>query len=124
MEKSHAALVEDLADRGLLDQTLVINTGEFGRTPKVNGGGGRDHWPSLCNCARGGGIKGGQVMEPATVTAAGLQISPCHPQTCWQRVALPRHRSRGRVARSAQPALCPDDRTASGRAFRLAGIEK
>jgi len=57
-----AALVTDLADRGLLDETLVIAMGEFGRTPKVNTGRGRDHWPRVFSVAMaGGGIRGGQV---------------------------------------------------------------
>jgi len=57
-----AALVTDLADRGLLDETLVIAMGEFGRTPKVNTARGRDHWPRVFSIAlAGGGIRGGQV---------------------------------------------------------------
>jgi uncharacterized protein (DUF1501 family) len=51
-----------LADRGLLDETLVIAMGEFGRTPKVNTARGRDHWPRVFSVAMaGGGIRGGQV---------------------------------------------------------------
>ena len=58
-----AALVSDLADRGLLDETLVIAMGEFGRTPKVNTARGRDHWPRVFSIAlAGGGIRGGQVF--------------------------------------------------------------
>src|SRR5262245_40970675 len=57
-----AALVSDLADRGLLNETLVIAMGEFGRTPKVNTGRGRDHWPRVFSVVMaGGGIRGGQV---------------------------------------------------------------
>jgi Protein of unknown function (DUF1501) len=57
-----AALVSDLADRGLLDATLVIAMGEFGRTPKVNTARGRDHWPRVFSVAMaGGGIRGSQV---------------------------------------------------------------
>ncbi len=58
-----AALVGDLAERGLLDETLVVAMGEFGRTPKVNAQGGRDHWPRAFSVAlAGGGIAGGQVV--------------------------------------------------------------
>jgi hypothetical protein len=58
-----AALVGDLADRGLLDETLVVAMGEFGRTPKINTQGGRDHWPRVFSVAlAGGGVKGGQVV--------------------------------------------------------------
>ncbi len=58
-----AALVSDLSDRGMLDETLVIAMGEFGRTPKVNTQKGRDHWPRAFSVAlAGGGIRGGQVL--------------------------------------------------------------
>jgi hypothetical protein len=58
-----SALVSDLHDRGLLDQTLVIAMGEFGRTPKLNSRGGRDHWPRVFSVVlAGGGVKGGQVI--------------------------------------------------------------
>jgi len=57
-----AALVSDMADRGLLNETLVIAMGEFGRTPKVNTARGRDHWPRVFSVAMaGGGIRGGQL---------------------------------------------------------------
>ena len=56
------ALLEDLEDRGLLDETLVIAVGEFGRTPKINSKGGRDHWgPVFSFAMAGAGISGGQV---------------------------------------------------------------
>ena len=63
MEQAYAALLDDLEDRGLLDTTLVVWMGEFGRTPKINDKGGRDHWPD-CNSIvlAGGGIQGGQVV--------------------------------------------------------------
>jgi len=58
-----AALVGDLKERGMLERTLVIWTGEFGRTPKINPNTGRDHFPRAFNVAlAGGGIKGGQVI--------------------------------------------------------------
>ena len=57
-----AALINDLSDRGLLDSTLVIAMGEFGRTPKINGTGGRDHWPFCYSVVlAGGGVRGGTV---------------------------------------------------------------
>lgn len=58
-----SALVEDLDERGLLDETLVVAIGEFGRTPKINAKGGRDHWGSVFSFAMAGaGISGGQVF--------------------------------------------------------------
>jgi len=57
-----SALLEDLDQRGLLEETLVVAVGEFGRTPKINGKAGRDHWGSVFSCAlAGAGISGGQV---------------------------------------------------------------
>jgi uncharacterized protein (DUF1501 family) len=63
LDKAWAALMGDLKDRGLLDSTLIIWMGEFGRTPKINGNKGRDHWPnSWATVLAGGGIKGGQAV--------------------------------------------------------------
>ncbi len=57
-----SALIEDLDQRGLLDETLVVAVGEFGRTPKINTRAGRDHWGSVFSCAlAGAGISGGQI---------------------------------------------------------------
>ena len=62
-DNAYASLLEDLASRGLLDNTLVIAMGEFGRTPKINPAGGRDHWPQCWTIAMaGGGVKGGQAI--------------------------------------------------------------
>lgn len=63
MDRAFAALIEDLKDRGLLDTTLVVMMGEFGRTPKLNSRSGRDHWPRAgFVCMAGGGVSGGQVI--------------------------------------------------------------
>ncbi len=62
MDLAYSALLEDLHQRGLLDETLVVWMGEFGRTPKINGAGGRDHWGHVYSVAlAGGGVRGGQV---------------------------------------------------------------
>ena len=61
-----SAFIGDLADRGMLDKTLLVITGDFGRTPKVNKKGGRDHWAPLCTLAfAGGGLPGGAVIGKA-----------------------------------------------------------
>jgi hypothetical protein len=61
-DQAFAALIRDLAGRGMLDSTLVLVTTEFGRTPKVNGTGGRDHYPKVFSIVlAGGGIKQGYV---------------------------------------------------------------
>jgi len=63
LDKALSAFLDDLQDRGLLEKTLVVVTGDFGRTPKINKNGGRDHWANLCTLAFfGGGIRGGQVI--------------------------------------------------------------
>jgi hypothetical protein len=70
-DAAFSSLVEDLADRGLLDETLVIMMGEFGRTPRFNKDGGRDHWPFCYSLVlAGGGIRGGQVYRSSDKMAA------------------------------------------------------
>ncbi|NBO93765.1 MAG: DUF1501 domain-containing protein [Planctomycetia bacterium] len=70
-DRCFSALIEDLEVRGLLDETLVIWFGEFGRTPKFNGNGGRDHWGHCFSLAlAGGGIKGGVVYGASDKHAA------------------------------------------------------
>ncbi|MCH2372197.1 MAG: DUF1501 domain-containing protein, partial [Pirellulales bacterium] len=61
-DRAYSALITDLKHQGMLDDTLVMVMGEFGRTPKVNANGGRDHWPRVFSIAlAGGGISGSQV---------------------------------------------------------------
>jgi hypothetical protein len=76
--------MDDLADRGLLEETLVVVIGEFGRTPKINVNGGRDHWGHVFSFAMAGaGIRGGQVIGasdkdgayPATVPITGGDLT-------------------------------------------------
>src|SRR5207248_8232662 len=63
LDAGWAALMDDLKDKGLLDSTLIVWMGEFGRTPKINGQKGRDHWAnSWSTVLAGGGIKGGQAF--------------------------------------------------------------
>jgi len=63
MDSAYSALLEDLSQRGLLDDTLVVWVGEFGRSPKINGAAGRDHWGYVFSGAlAGGGVRGGQVL--------------------------------------------------------------
>jgi len=70
-DKAFAGLIRDLDERGLFDSTLVMVTSEFGRTPKVNAGGGRDHWPRVFSIVMaGGGIKQGQVYGASDGLAA------------------------------------------------------
>lgn len=62
-DQAYSALLEDLVDRGMLGNTLVCNLAEFGRTPRVNPAGGRDHWPQCWSVYfAGGGVQGGRVV--------------------------------------------------------------
>lgn len=79
-EKALCALLDDLSERGMLDSTLVIWMGDFGRTPKINSDGGRDHWPP-CNSIilAGGGIRGGQVVGESDEIGAYPITRPVTP---------------------------------------------
>src|SRR5690606_39210131 len=72
--------VEDLAERGMLDETLVIATAEFGRTPKINAKSGRDHWPWVYSIAMAGaGVQAGTVYGASDASAAYPTANPHSP---------------------------------------------
>lgn len=76
-----SALLTDLDARGLLDTTLVVAVGEFGRTPKLNANGGRDHWAGCWSAlVAGGGVKGGRVVGASDATASEPADRPVTPQ--------------------------------------------
>jgi hypothetical protein len=80
-DAAFAALVQDLSDRGLLDETLVVMLGEFGRTPRFNAAGGRDHWPNCFSAiVAGGGIRGGLVYGASDSSGAFVRDNPVTPQ--------------------------------------------
>lgn len=114
MDQAFAGLVADLDERGMLESTLVINTGEFGRTPRVNKDGGRDHWPNVYSAVlAGGGIQGGitygesdrhgaEVSEkgvsPADLLATMWEkLGIDHNQFIYDRLKRPHRISDGRV---------------------------
>ena len=79
MDRAFSALIEDLGERGRLDETLIAWTGEFGRTPKVNKKAGRDHWGSVYSTVlAGGGIRGGQVYGSSDKIAGYPADNPVH----------------------------------------------
>jgi hypothetical protein len=81
MDLAYSALLEDLALRGLLDSTLVVWMGEFGRTPKINANAGRDHWGPVFSAAlAGGGVKGGQLIGSSDKNAAYPKDGRQQPQ--------------------------------------------
>ena len=124
-DRAFAALVSDLDQRGLLGQTLVLATAEFGRTPKVNAAGGRDHWPWVYSVAlAGGGAAAGSVYGASDRIAA----YPTRTRTTrptWPPPSTTCSASRPRPPpRPDQPAARPghgaeDRRTARLRARRI-----
>jgi len=79
-DHAFSSLIEDLKQRGLLQNTLVMATGEFGRTPKVNPAGGRDHWPGCwTGIFAGGGIRGGQVIGASDAIGGFPKDRPVSP---------------------------------------------
>ena len=79
-DQGFSALVEDLESRGLLESTLVVAMGEFGRTPKINGNAGRDHWPDCFTAVlAGGGTIGGSLHGASDRLAAFPSVDPCTP---------------------------------------------
>ncbi|MFM9010656.1 MAG: DUF1501 domain-containing protein [Planctomycetota bacterium] len=94
MDRGFAALVADLAARGLLERTLVVNTGEFGRTPTINKDAGRDHWPNVYSAVlAGGGVRGGVVLGASDSKGAEPADAPVSPAdllaTVYDRLGIP-----------------------------------
>jgi uncharacterized protein (DUF1501 family) len=94
LDQGMGALLEDLATRGMLEDTLVVLATEFGRTPDINGGDGRDHYPKAFTCLMaGGGVKGGQIY--GKTDAEGREIAenkvevPDFNATIGQALGLP-----------------------------------
>ncbi len=116
MDQAYSALVEDLSIRGMLDETLVVCMGEFGRSPKINPAGGRDHWGYVYSLAlAGAGIRGGQVfgasdkigghpkdgrVQPQDLTATIFHCLGFRPETeIHDTLGRPLPISRGEVIR-------------------------
>jgi hypothetical protein len=95
-DAAFASLIEDLSERGLLDETLVVMMGEFGRTPRFNAAGGRDHWPNCFSLVlAGGGIRGGQVLGSSDRIGGNPTSNPVSPQdlmaTLYDRLGVDPH---------------------------------
>src|SRR5262245_4193695 len=89
-----ATFLEDVKNRGLNDEILLVISGEFGRTPRINGSAGRDHWAPLSTLAlAGGGLKMGQVIGESTAKAEVPKTTPISPQdlmaTAFHVLGLP-----------------------------------
>jgi hypothetical protein len=92
-DQAFAALIRDLSDRNLLDSTMVCIASEFGRTPKINGNAGRDHWPKVFSVIlAGGGIKQGIVYGSSNATASEPEENPLNVQdwatTIYDRMGI------------------------------------
>ena len=111
-DQAFAALVDDLAARGLLDETLVVCMAEFGRTPKFNGRAGRDHWGPVFSVAlAGGGIRGGMVYGASDAQGAYPKDGRVLPQdlhaTIYHLLGIPKRR---RNPRQPRPPAAGDAR--------------
>jgi uncharacterized protein (DUF1501 family) len=96
LDRTLATLISDLAERGLLENTIVYCAGEFGRTPKVNRTAGRDHWSrSMAVLLAGGGFKKGFVYGSTTEDGMAANLDPCTPDdiaaTIFQQLGLDPH---------------------------------
>ncbi|HZT82700.1 MAG TPA: DUF1501 domain-containing protein, partial [Gemmataceae bacterium] len=81
LDPAWGTLMEDLQDRGLLDSTLIVWMGEFGRTPKINRQNGRDHFPNAWSTVlAGGGIKGGQAVGRTSKDGMAVEERPVSTQ--------------------------------------------
>ena len=80
VDRSLSALIDDLDQRGRLDETLILCLGEFGRTPKINANAGRDHWgPCSTTLVAGGGLRTGQVIGASDKIGAYPVTEPILP---------------------------------------------
>lgn len=80
-DQAFAALIKDLERQGILDDTLVMVSSEFGRTPKINKDAGRDHWPKVFSVAlAGGGLKKGYIHGASNATSSEPELDPVGPE--------------------------------------------
>ncbi len=94
LDRAIGTLIEDLADRGMLDDVLVYCVGEFGRTPRINGDAGRDHWAdSFSVMLAGGGVKGGTVVGASEKWGGSVYERPVSPldllATVYELLGIP-----------------------------------
>ncbi len=97
LDRALSGLIGDLQSRGLLDETIIVCAGEFGRTPRINVSAGRDHWSrSMAMLLAGGGFRGGSVHGSTDPHGMAPATDPCSPDdiaaTIFQRLGIgPRH---------------------------------
>ncbi|MEQ8208452.1 MAG: DUF1501 domain-containing protein [Lacipirellulaceae bacterium] len=93
-DQAYATLISDLEERGLLDETLVLVSSEFGRTPKINQDSGRDHWSKVFSVVlAGGGIRRGEIVGSSGPTASDPEETPISPEdlatTIYHQLGIP-----------------------------------
>ena len=104
-DRAFTALIDDLERSGRLETTMVVAAGEFGRTPRLNASGGRDHWPGVWSVVlAGGGVRGGQVVGASDAHAGAPADRPVTPgdllATMYHGLGIdPISRSSGPMAR-------------------------
>ncbi len=87
LDRAFAALIRDMDRTGLLDETIVMISSEFGRTPKINGDAGRDHWPKVFSVVlAGGGIKRGTIIGTSNATASEPETDPVGPSDLFATI--------------------------------------
>lgn len=87
LDHAIATFLDDVEQRGLSEKILLVITGEFGRTPRINGVAGRDHWGPLCTLAlAGGGLKMGQVIGESSSKAEVPKSTPIYPKNLMATV--------------------------------------
>src|SRR5581483_1425853 len=96
LDRGYSALLQDLHARGLLNDTLVVWFGDFGRTPKINSAAGRDHWSTAgVACMGGGGVKTGEVVGATNAQGEVVVDSPVTPAdlaaTIYHALGIPLH---------------------------------
>lgn len=96
-DQAFATLLEDMAARGLLDTTLVLAIGEFGRTPRINHSAGRDHWPGVFSIvAAGAGVPGGQIVGSSDALGAEPSERPISIEdlgaTVYRKLGIDAHK--------------------------------
>ena len=147
LDQAYPALVADLAARGLLDETLVVLVGEFGRSPRINKAGGHDHWGTVFSaCLAGAGLPGGRVIGgsdrlgaepasraigPAELAATVLHLLGIRPEREFHdRMGRPQRASASQPRRFAGLSRCPSSHgdcerpTTTSRYRRFAGCSR
>ena len=114
LDRSMSALLDDLASWGLLDTTMVVWMGDFGRTPTINDRGGRDHFPTASNIVlAGGGVKGGQVIGETNADGTEIVTRPVSVPDLYRSIAWAMNvdANKTRFAPSGRPVKTVDGGT-------------